>query len=58
MELKCKEYNIEYKITNETYTSKMCCLCSEISKIDKNTKGGILCNYCGIFIMKLFDVIT
>lgn len=38
LEFKCKEYNIEYNITEEAYTSKICCLCNNISKIEKTTR--------------------
>ena len=36
MENKCKEYNVNYKLTDESYTSKICSFCSKESTINKN----------------------
>lgn len=32
---KCKEYNVNYKLTDESYTSKICSFCSKESTINK-----------------------
>lgn len=45
LEYKCKEYNSNFYLTDESYTSKMCSNCSNESTINKNRL--LTCN-CGI----------
>jgi putative transposase len=38
LKFKCEEYNIEYYITDESFTSKICCKCASLCKINKQTR--------------------
>ena len=45
LENKCKEYNVNYKLTDESYTSKICSFCSTETTINKDRL--LNCN-CGL----------
>lgn len=38
LKYKCNKYNIIYNITDESFTSKICCYCGLACKINKNTR--------------------